>query len=87
MALIEVKASRNDQPLPVVVEVGECLAEGTARHNLRSKFNRPGAQSVQHGHALSVPRGQARLWRDVTDAVLDRLEKSDEAKRLQWPPR
>ena len=35
---------------------------------------------------ISVPRGQARLWRDVTDAVLDRIEMSDEAKRFQWPP-
>ena len=35
---------------------------------------------------ISVPRGQARLCLDVTDAVLDRIEMSDEAKRFQWPP-
>lgn len=75
------------EPVPVPVEISQRFAERSARHDLRQSFHQPGAQLIQHRHTVGLPRDQALSRCLLADAMFNRIQMSDEAKRLQRPAR
>ena len=75
------------EAVPVVVEVGQGLAErGLGRH-ARAELEAPFAQLLEHRCAVAQAHLVAHLGRLVADAPLDGIQGLDEAGRLEQAAR